>query len=97
MSMEPVTFADVFPEIKAFPTRDPRVFQTKWETLEQDQFGLKGVKTKKYFTCIVGKDCYGVDVYRNKGVNATEECEKAYFKVKYAADYYELAGNWLKD
>lgn len=88
-------WADVFPEIRSHPTQDSRIFQTPFATVQENTLGiLDGVKKKTYFACIVGGDCYGVDVYRQQAISAKHECEQAYFKVKTAVDFYEQHGYW---
>lgn len=80
-------WADFFPMIDAFPTQDPRIFQTKWEKKD-------GQRTKKYFACVVGGTCYGVDVIAPKGINTKNECIEAFVKVKKAVHNYEDTGTW---
>ena len=94
MKEEIAQWADIFPEVKAYPTKDRRVFQTKFERVSEGDGLLQGAKKKTYFACVVGGNCYGVDVLRPIAVNSLKECEEAYFKVKAAADYFEQNGTW---
>lgn len=87
-------WADVFPEMESWKTTDARVFQTKWEKVSSDEFGFAETKMKKYFACVAGGSCYGVEVFRTYAHNATKECMEALYKVKEACDYYEEHGQW---
>lgn len=82
-------WADLFPGMNSMSTKDPRVFCTRWTKRKTD-----GHKEKKYFCCVVGRDCYGVDVIKPWATDSKEAEEEAYFKVKLAADYYEANGSW---
>lgn len=81
-------WADIFPGMDSQATDDPRIFCTKWKKTSPKE------KTKKYFCCIVGGNCYGVDVIRPLATHTDQACEEAYFKVKLAADYFEKNEEW---
>lgn len=90
-------FADYFPQMEAYNTPDSRVFMTEFEKVSSKKTGsliLEGTKRKTYFCCIVGGDCYGVDVLRPLAVKSELECKEALDKVITAADYYEKNGLW---
>lgn len=82
-------FADFFPELDYHTTHDPRVFQTNFKKINK-----QGDKMKKYFCCILGADCYGVEVIRPSAGNAAKACDQAFADVIFAADYYEKNGTW---
>lgn len=94
MENKPVEWADLFPEMEAHATKDPRVFQTPFKIVSKGSGLMDGIKQKTYFCCIVGGNCYGVEVFRQMAVRADKECTEAFEKVKIAADYYETHGKW---
>lgn len=92
--MTNVEWADIFLEIKAKPTQDPRIFQTDFERIEKGKDRMTSLYKKTYFCCVVGADCYGVDVIRHWATKSDEERKRAFLKAQFAADYYESAGKW---
>jgi hypothetical protein len=88
-------FADYFPQLDAHSTKDSRIFQTKWERNTRHP-GLNTQKTKTYFCCTLGVEgsCWGIDVVRPLGTDAQDQCEEAFKKVIWAADYYEIHDKW---
>lgn len=98
--VNPVQWADYFPQMKALPTSDRRVFMTPFEKVSSPHTGslsLEGTKRKTYFCCIIGGNCFGVDVLRPIAVNSATECTEAFEKVKFAADFYEQNNRWPKE
>lgn len=88
-------WADIFPELDAHPTKDPRVFQTEWETMEKDPHMQGGLKKKRYFACVVNGTCYGVDVFKELYARDVAKAkEEAFREVLGAIDWYDEHGQW---
>lgn len=85
-------WANYFPETEAIPTEDPRIFLQDWKHVSGS--GMQIIKKRQYFACIIGGDCYGVEVFKEWAVDATPQCTTAFTKVKAAADYKETHGTW---
>lgn len=84
-------FADLFPGMKSMSTKDPRVFCTPWKKRHENG---EPVKERKYFCCVVGKDCFGVDIIKPWATNSEVKEKEAFESVVFAADYYEANGSW---
>lgn len=95
--MKKVIWADYFPQMPSKATDDPRIFETEWKKVAQGNFVVDGTKHKKVFACVVGGDCYGVDVWRELAYDAKAEIKVARDKVAKACDYYEEHETWPKD
>lgn len=93
MNDEIQQWADVFPHIKNAATSDPRIFETPWEKIDESK---NSGKKKTYFACVVGKDCYGVEIVKPWAAHAKNECQNAFAKMKRAVYYYEENGEWPK-
>lgn len=100
MTKKDIEWATHFPNMDAHPTKDPRIFQTPWKKEGTDNYSLNGVKKKLFFCGVAdtgGNNCYGVEVVRKLGVDATKECHSAFAKVKVAIYDYEDKGVWPQD
>ncbi|MDE2101548.1 MAG: hypothetical protein KGL39_30160 [Patescibacteria group bacterium] len=86
-------WADTFPGMGAMKTQDERVFETKWKKVNKDD--AQSPKIKIIFCCIVGGNCFGVDVIKPWATaDSYLEETKALGRVIDAANYYEREGMW---
>lgn len=84
-------WGDLFPQLRNSSTSDPRIFQTPWE-----KFDKTGAKKKTFFACVVGADCYGVDVIKPWAKEDKPALKSAMARMKRACYYYETNGEWPK-
>lgn len=83
-------WADVFPNLRNSATEDPRIFQTPW--IKQ----IDKSKKKTFFACVVGADCYGVDVIKPWAKEDKSALKSAMAKMKRACYTYQETGQWPK-
>lgn len=84
-------WADVFPNLRNSATEDKRIFQTLWI-----KYDKTGAKKKTFFACVVGADCYGVDVIKPWAKEDKAALKSAMLKMKRACYTYQETGEWPK-